>query len=58
MSHPINQAHYSLKKSQMTHLEDNYQLVLEYRKKSRNRIIDNYTWDKIVNQYQVLLNSL
>ena len=39
-------------------LEENYQIVLEYRKKSRNRIIDNYTWDKIVNQCKVLLNSL
>jgi len=39
-------------------IEKNNDLVVEYRTKSRNRISDNYTWDKIVNQYLKLLNSL
>ena len=39
-------------------LEGNYDLVVEYRKKSGNRISENYTWDKIVNQYWKLLYSL
>ena len=39
-------------------LEGDYDLVVGYRKKSRNRIAENYTWDKIVNQYLKLLYSL
>ena len=39
-------------------LEKDSQTVYEYRKKSRNRIVENYTWDKITNQYKTLLISL
>ena len=39
-------------------LEKNCQIVMHYRKKSRNRILENYTWDKIASQYKTLLNSL
>ena len=40
------------------HLEKNPKTVYEYRKKSRNRILENYTWDKITNQYKTLFISL
>jgi len=44
--------------SQIELLEKDFEIVLDHRKKSRNRILDNYTWDKITNQYKVLINSL
>ena len=39
-------------------IEENYKIVSNYRKKSRDRIVENYTWEKIVNQYRILINNI
>ena len=44
--------------SKINIIEENYKIVLNYRKKSRDRIVENYTWEKIVNQYRILINNI
>ena len=39
-------------------VENNPEVLLEYRSKSRQRIVENYTWEKIVSQYCKLFNTM
>ena len=39
-------------------VENNPEVLLEYRSKSRQRIVENYTWEKIVAQYYTLFNQI
>jgi glycosyltransferase involved in cell wall biosynthesis len=39
-------------------IETNPDTLVAYQQKSRNRITENYTWEKITDQYDVLLKSM
>jgi len=41
----------------ISYLETNPFILADYRNKSRNRILENYTWEKIANQYFELFNT-
>ena len=45
-------------KNQIEKIEKGEIKVMEYKKKSRDRIKENYTWEKITNQYVDLFESL
>ena len=60
-----NEAHglfFTKKPGDIKHLikkiEDNPRLVEDFRDKSRERIIENYTWEKITDQYIELFESM
>ena len=39
-------------------IEQNYDIILKMRKTSRERIVENYTWEKITQQYISLFNKM
>ena len=45
-------------KSLMLKIEKNSHLLENFRKKSRNRISENYTWEKITGQYIQLFKNM
>ncbi len=44
--------------SQIQEIEENDSSLIALREKSRNRIVENYTWDKIAGQYFELINRI
>ena len=42
----------------INYVENEQNLVKEYRGKSKERIINNYTWEKIASQYDTFFNDI